>query len=122
MKGDYSYKRRRKSDVKMAKPARFRALTVGDGDLTLSLAVARAYGHEESLDLVASTLLSSREDLFHTYSNSEHVLQELTERNVTVLFGVDATNLTTLQQELINTIMASGTPFSFTIRTWAILC
>ena len=78
----------------MAKPVKFRVLTVGDGDLTLSLALARAYGHDQSLELVASTLLSSKEELICTYSNSQDVLQELKERNVAVLFGVDATKLT----------------------------
>ena len=97
---DLGGKRKRKPVVKMdndCTPApvntRHRILTVGDGDLTLSLALARAYGNEH-LDLVASSLLPSSQELIETYSNASDVLRELEERNVPVLFGVDATNLT----------------------------
>ena len=69
---------------------RLRVLTVGDGDLTLSLALARAYG--DQLDLVASTLLKSSDDLVATYSNLQ-VLKELQERKVPIRYGVDATHI-----------------------------
>jgi Domain of unknown function (DUF2431) len=68
-----------------------RILTVGDGDLTLSLALVRAYG--EQVELTATTLCASSEELLSTYSNSADVIQELLQRNATVLYGVDATKL-----------------------------
>jgi hypothetical protein len=69
-----------------------RVLTVGDGDLTLSLALSRAYGQQ--LNLTASTLLKSSQELLHTYANAGHVLQELEDLQVPIRYGVDATNLT----------------------------
>lgn len=72
--------------------AKVRILCVGDGDLTFSLALVRAYGTDQ-VDVTASTLLSSRDELLETYSNSEAVLEELLDRNVKVLFGVDATQI-----------------------------
>jgi inosine-uridine nucleoside N-ribohydrolase len=81
------------SDSISGPATRYHILTVDDGgDLTLSLALARAYGNEK-LDLVASTLLSSKEELVQTYLNAGEVLRDLEERSVPVLFGVDATNL-----------------------------
>jgi 23S rRNA-/tRNA-specific pseudouridylate synthase len=71
---------------------RLKILTVGDGDLTLSLALARAYGSTQ-LDLTASTLLDTEDDLVRTYRNSQLILTELGERGVPVWFGVDATQL-----------------------------
>jgi hypothetical protein len=68
-----------------------RVLTVGDGDLTLSLALARPYGKQ--LDLVASTHLKSSQELLHTYSDAGQVLNELEDRQVPVRYGVDATQL-----------------------------
>ena len=52
-------------------------LTVGDGDLSYSLALARAYN--AAIDLVATTLLSE-EELRTTYSAIESVLAELEQR------------------------------------------
>lgn len=71
---------------------RLSILCVGDGDLTLSLALIRAYGKEQ-IDLTASTLLSSPDELVATYANSSTVLNELKERGATVFFGIDATQL-----------------------------
>jgi Domain of unknown function (DUF2431) len=68
-----------------------RILTVGDGDLTLSLALVRAY--RQQVELTSTTLCASSEELCSTYSNSADVVQELLQRKATVLFGVDATNL-----------------------------
>ena len=51
-----------------------RVLTVGDGDLSYSLALARAY--DNSIDLTATTLLSEQE-LRETYSAAAGVLTEL---------------------------------------------
>ena len=71
---------------------RLKVLTVGDGDLTFSLALKRAY--PSIISVTASSLLSSSEDLIHTYSNSHDVLKELQEDwKEMVLFGVDATKL-----------------------------
>jgi hypothetical protein len=76
-----------------------KVLTVGDGDLSFSLALKRA--HSEIQTLVATTLLGSQEKLLNTYPHSTTILQELqsthtTDSNissVTVLYGVDATQL-----------------------------
>lgn len=73
-------------------------LTVGDGDLTLSLALSRAYGSQ--IALTASTLLDSQEKLIQTYHNSQNVLHELAERGVAVWFGVDATQLHQLPRKI----------------------
>ena len=72
-----------------------RILTVGDGDLSLSLALIRAYGSSQ-IDLVASTLVPCRQELCQTYPHAAQVLRELTEEEqhrVPVLYGVDATQL-----------------------------
>jgi hypothetical protein len=67
----------------------FRILTVGDGDLSCSLALVRAYGSQ--VHVVASTLLS-RENLLSTYPNTApENLKELDPPHV--LFGIDATML-----------------------------
>ena len=71
-----------------------RILCVGDGDLTFSLALARAYGTEQ-LHITATTLLPTRGELIRTYSNSEAVLEELEHRGVEIVFGIDATQLHT---------------------------
>lgn len=72
--------------------SQFKVLTIGDGDLTLSLALTRAYGKAQ-LDLTASTLLDTEEELIRTYNNSQEVLTELVEHGTTVWFGIDATQL-----------------------------
>jgi len=71
---------------------RLRILTVGDGDLTLSLAIIRAYGSSQ-IDLTASTLLHNAQELEDTYNNAPHVFAELKKHQARVLFGVDATQL-----------------------------
>jgi hypothetical protein len=68
-----------------------RILTVGDGDLTLSLAIARAYGNNDQILVSASTLEPCPEDLLQAYPNA--VVAELQESGVPVLYGVDATRL-----------------------------
>ncbi len=68
-----------------------KVLTVGDGDLTFSLALKRAY---PKISITASTLLSSAHDLIQTYANSQEVIEELEHVwKEMVLFGVDATKL-----------------------------
>jgi 23S rRNA-/tRNA-specific pseudouridylate synthase len=73
---------------------RLRLLTVGDGDLTLSLAIARCYGVEH-VDLTASTFLSSPQSLVATYPHTAATtIREL--ENVygaTILYGMDACKL-----------------------------
>jgi N-acetylglucosaminylphosphatidylinositol deacetylase len=71
---------------------KLKVLTVGDGDLTLSLALARAYG-KKYLSLTASVLEASREK--HQQAFPDAPLEELKERNVVVLYGVDAMQLHT---------------------------
>ena len=67
----------------------FRVLTVGDGDLSLSLALVRAYGSGDcsndptttrfyNWELTATTLLKSAEELIQTYPDTApHILREL---------------------------------------------
>jgi 23S rRNA-/tRNA-specific pseudouridylate synthase/tRNA1(Val) A37 N6-methylase TrmN6 len=69
-----------------------KVLTVGDGDLSLSLALARAYGPQQ-ISLTASTILSNTQELVQLYSNCSLTLKELAERNTHVRFNVDATQL-----------------------------
>ncbi len=64
-------------------------LTVGDGDLSLSLALARAYGSDH-ISLTAS-VLDSNEDLLESFPDAP--LAELKKLQVPILFGVDATQL-----------------------------
>ena len=68
-----------------------RVLTVGDGDLSYSLALARCYGPQ--IELTATTLLPNEAELTATYSRAAAILAELLERGVAVRFGVDATAL-----------------------------
>ena len=70
-----------------------RILTVGDGDLSFSLSLVRAFGPDQ-IDLTASVLPNTEQELVETYSNARDTLRELREGwNVLVLFGVDATRL-----------------------------
>ena len=71
--------------------APIRILTVGDGDLTLSLALVRAYGGNNNLRLTASVLEDSPEELLKRFENAP--LDELKAWKVEVLYGVDATQL-----------------------------
>jgi 23S rRNA-/tRNA-specific pseudouridylate synthase len=76
----------------LKKTAMVKVLTVGDGDLSLSLALARAYG--EHIELTAS-VLDSKEDLVRAYPDASNAVDELQSQslNVAVLNGVDATQL-----------------------------
>ena len=66
-----------------------KVLTVGDGDLSLSLALSRAYG--DHVDVTASVLESDRREFLRVFP--EAPLEELHHRKVPVLHGVDATQL-----------------------------
>ena len=71
-------------------------LTVGDGDLSASLALVRAYEPLGIiLQLVATTLLPDRNTLVETYpSSAAAILEDLeSTASVTILYGVDATKL-----------------------------
>lgn len=86
-------------------------LTLGDGDWSASLAILRAYNNKpinggDNGDgddicvirhLVATTLMPSRESLVETYPlSAPAILQELeSDARVTILYGVDATQLHT---------------------------
>ena len=74
-----------------------RVLTVGDGDLTASLALARALGPQ--IDLTATTFVSEAE-LTATYALAGPCLAELRERGVRVQHGVDATALSAVRPGL----------------------
>jgi hypothetical protein len=65
-----------------------RILTVGDGDLSLSLALARAYGNCVSL---TASVLDSEEDMLKAYPDAP--IKELKSLNVEVLYGLDATQI-----------------------------
>lgn len=67
---------------------KIRLLTVGDGDLSLSLALARAYGKYISL---TASVLDSKERLQACYPDAP--LEALTELDVEILYEVDATQL-----------------------------
>jgi Domain of unknown function (DUF2431) len=93
------------------RPTRLNILTVGDGDFSASLAILRAYYHGSSSSsnndgsitvveqLVATTLLSCKEDVIRTYPSSKAILDELESdyygNVVTILYQVDATMLDT---------------------------
>ena len=87
-------------------------LTVGDGDLSLSLAIHRAYGRlsrvgnndgdddggntaidAPAVKVTASVLETDHEELLRTYPDTADCLKELEEQDVNVHFGVDATQL-----------------------------
>ncbi|CAJ1953298.1 unnamed protein product [Cylindrotheca closterium] len=67
---------------------RIRILTVGDGDLSLSLALVRAYGRHVSL---TASVLESKERLLACYPDAP--LEALADLNVEVLYKLDATKL-----------------------------
>jgi len=71
---------------------RYRILTVGDGDLSLSLALIRAFG--SNICLTASTLLTSSELLTETYGDkARDNVCELFRLGITIKYGIDATKL-----------------------------
>ena len=80
---------------RMSKRRRLRICTVGDGDLTFSLALCRALGEEQIDRLTATVLPESEELLVATYATAADSLQQLREGpwrdRVDVRFGVDAT-------------------------------
>eukprot|EP00546_Thalassionema_frauenfeldii_P013214 CAMPEP_0178927514 /NCGR_PEP_ID=MMETSP0786-20121207/19242_1 /TAXON_ID=186022 /ORGANISM="Thalassionema frauenfeldii, Strain CCMP 1798" /LENGTH=231 /DNA_ID=CAMNT_0020602979 /DNA_START=20 /DNA_END=715 /DNA_ORIENTATION=+ len=67
-------------------------LTVGDGDFSFSLALARILGNENSSQLVA-TSYESLETLQKVYPQIQNTIEELHKRNVEVYYNVDATDL-----------------------------
>ena len=70
-----------------------RVLTVGDGDLSFSLALVRAF----DIQVVATTWLSA-EDLVQRYRSAAGTRDELLERGMPVLHEVDACNLQKLPE------------------------
>jgi len=73
-----------------------RCLTVGDGDLSYSLALARRFG--PTVELTASTLCT-HEELIGTYAGVAKIVAELEGHGAKLSYRVDATDL-----------MAAGTP------------
>lgn len=71
-----------------------RILTVGDGDLSLSTALTRAY---PSIDVTATSLLDNKEQLLKVYPNA--VIEELEQKSAAILYGIDATQLHRLFNE-----------------------
>ena len=71
-------------------PAPIRVLTVGDGDLSYSLALQRAFGNAIQL---TATVLPTEDELAATYTMAAANAAELRSRGATVLYGIDATAL-----------------------------
>ena len=71
-------------------PAPLRVLTVGDGDLSYSLALQRAFGNAIQL---TATVLPTEDELAATYTMAAANAAELRSRGATVLYGIDATAL-----------------------------
>jgi len=69
-------------------PAASHVLTVGDGDLSFSLALARALGGE----CVTATTWEARSDILRIYQTPD-ILKELQKRKVSVKHQVDAADL-----------------------------
>ena len=103
-------------------------LTVGDGDLTFSLAVARilfansgkkaSQQHRNSSRLVA-TSYESRETLLKVYPNIGETIQELESLGATVCYQVDATDIAgTLPED----VLKSTSSKRFHRITWNFPC
>ena len=70
---------------------KFRVLTVGDGDLSFSLALKRAY---PQINVTASTLVESSSELSRTYANAVETSKEFQDDwKGQIIYGVDATKL-----------------------------
>ncbi|CAK0858743.1 unnamed protein product [Prorocentrum cordatum] len=74
----------------MKRARRLRLLTVGDGDLSFSLALQRCFG--DGVAVAASTYLS-RDELSRRYRSTHRALRELADAGAEVLHGVDACRL-----------------------------
>lgn len=70
------------------------ALTVGDGDMSFSLALARILKPKECSSTVISTSYEDKATLLKTYPNFADNLIELESLGAKVLYSVDATRLT----------------------------
>ena len=84
----------------------YRILTVGDGDLSFSLALKRAY---PKISVTASTLVETPAELLRTYSNTAAIMKEFCDFwNEEILYSVDATRLDdsmTLQTQKYDIVM-----------------
>ncbi|GFH45010.1 hypothetical protein CTEN210_01484 [Chaetoceros tenuissimus] len=70
-------------------------LTVGDGDFSFSLALARMLHKDKNQQgRIIATSYESKETLLKVYPNIQSTMSELDELNVQVCYNVDATNLT----------------------------
>lgn len=65
-----------------------RVLTIGDGDCSYSLGLARAFG--DGVRITCTTLVPE-DEVVSTYAAAGRCLQELRQRGVTIVHGVDAT-------------------------------
>lgn len=74
--------------------SRLNVLTVGDGDLSCSLALKRAYPQLIE-HLVVTTIVSSEQELLNIYPQSRQIIDILQsfETNVKIYYGIDATKL-----------------------------
>ena len=71
-----------------------KVLTVGDGDFSYSVAVARIVNTKpESQQRVIATSYESKATLQTCYSHFSEMVDELKTRNVTIAYEVDATNI-----------------------------
>jgi len=81
----------------------FRALTVGDGDLSFSLALKRAY---PQINVTASTLIESPAELRRTYANAVDTSKEFQETfKEQILYGIDATKLEEKIEETFDIVL-----------------
>jgi len=71
-----------------------KVLTVGDGDFSFSLAVARIVNTKpESQQRVIATSYESEATLRNCYPNFDEIVDEMKTRNVTIAYQVDATSI-----------------------------
>mmetsp|Transcript_1006 Transcript_1006/g.2804 ORF Transcript_1006/g.2804 Transcript_1006/m.2804 type:complete len:299 (+) Transcript_1006:18-914(+) len=103
-----------RKDKTTSRPS-LRILTVGDGDLSGSLALTRAY---PGATIVATTLLPSYRDLIRSYPDTAaKIVQELEKVDVVrIVYGVDATQLHLDEKVLqLHVVENGGSPFDLIV-------
>jgi 25S rRNA (uracil2634-N3)-methyltransferase len=93
-------------------------MTVGDGDFTFSLAIARLLNGKTHSDSLVATSYESKASLIQVYPGIKQTISELESLGATVCFQVDATRL---KETLPETIKGSNT-FQFDRIVWNFPC